>query len=1149
MPLRSGYPLSPSVGVKRGAVRQRRESAQLLVLLPDYSVPPKLPAPATPSGRQAVSEPPSRQLHFLRKAASEAVLATNRGTPSRSEPAAYSPVRPQDLLRHLHRQPSPNGRSHEHSPGEHAVAMKAFTPDDEAKFVPPSSKQVPSEAAAADDDSGAVMATHAGLRLELTHCRQKVPTAAMVCKCGRMLDARSVSCLICGLHRRKALMCVVCPCGEICSPTLLNCQKCEIPLQRPVVTHRAASQTSSRRQSDSNLVSPVAIRGQRQAGTPLSQDRTQLASHRSHAPSAVSVGVGRMSEVRLKKPPPKCQDAAGELRELATRLQGLHTGTSSPSTSSKRRLQRPGVTELSDETINSGRGPVRSPTTSPPGSVRSGAMLATPRRQLFTSALKTTLSPAQAASPSSPTQRKKAMLTVPGENATAPARQPSRGSTSPRKRTKLGASLGESGKQHRSSTEIRTLRLHSIFQRLQDADKELHRDLLGKALSLLQIIVQEGADEDIIKGVYDENFKYSTLDIDEFVRFVQAFEERQEKEGAKLFAQVDANGSGLLDVEELMTLLASMGFTPMRHILEGIAREVSQHTGRLEDVELNYHDFKKVVTILRAREGFLQEDVDDFQNVFGLFDHSDTGELSTGQLMSALSYLGYGLEKPAVEAIVKEVDLDKSGKVCFSEFLVCMRKVREREIARIKKLLDSQSTAPNAVVDRLISGRSNALVMLDGILHSLGYFPNEKAVADAVQDAGLRTMARTATAFTFEQVWRILEVYRRRDGMTREDVEETERIFANYDANHNGVMDASEVGAMLRDLGYVCSFAMIRKMIAEVDVNGSGDIDLAEFKKLIRILQRQRAQKVKAIFDMKANLKGFLAKQKCVPTLEAAGMPETAIANVFARKSPQGQGKSPSGDSTEYNFSNFADLAGQVEATARDQVKKTYGFDDAAVVQFREEFASYNRKGNGEIKGAELRMLLQDRFSSVASGVDTRPLLVQLVEEVVESDGSGTLSFDKFLRLMRACENLRESSMSAAETAAVRETGFSREEVADFRQLFLGGTERCHVFFEELQQMLAETIPLGSKNSVLLKERFDANVSSPGHMTFGEFLRLMRTLMDENFAGISSLKPTSSPPPSPSRARSTCMSSQAATSLPPSLQPSPTGHSKHVSFW
>merc|ERR1740138_1642152 len=130
----------------------------------------------------------------------------------------------------------------------------------------------------------------------------------------------------------------------------------------------------------------------------------------------------------------------------------------------------------------------------------------------------------------------------------------------------------------------------------------------------------------------------------------------------------------------------------------------------------------------------------------------------------------------------------------------------------------------------------------------------------------------------------------------------------------------------------------------------------------------------------------------------------------------------------------------------------------------KECFASYDDDGSGDISSKELIRLIEDMFPAMAHDPGFRPKLAQLMTEI-DADGSGSLDFQDFLRLMQQLQELKMQERIAKEHKASQESRFTSKEVEEFRELFLAGDEGSGLLhFQMLQHMLGSLCPLGDKN-------------------------------------------------------------------------------------
>jgi len=69
--------------------------------------------------------------------------------------------------------------------------------------------------------------------------------------------------------------------------------------------------------------------------------------------------------------------------------------------------------------------------------------------------------------------------------------------------------------------------------------------------------------------------------------------------------------------------------------------------------------------------------------------------------------------------------------------------------------------------------------------------------------------------------------------LSNEEIEACRKAFANFDKDQSGAIDMWELRATLQSMGQEPSDEELFDMIAEVDSDGSGEIDFAEFLKVI----------------------------------------------------------------------------------------------------------------------------------------------------------------------------------------------------------------------------------------------------------------------------------------------------------------------------
>mmetsp|Transcript_11952 Transcript_11952/g.27944 ORF Transcript_11952/g.27944 Transcript_11952/m.27944 type:complete len:1048 (-) Transcript_11952:208-3351(-) len=205
-------------------------------------------------------------------------------------------------------------------------------------------------------------------------------------------------------------------------------------------------------------------------------------------------------------------------------------------------------------------------------------------------------------------------------------------------------------------------------------------DVFGAAHKDIAFNLQESVLQSHKKGVHQR----PDLAFDEFLLWARRLREVEIESYRPIFASHDSDGSGNIDKSELKGMLKSMGLTP----LDSLLSHLIQLSDRNEDNELNFEEFVHLMGILRRTEGFSEEEVVDFEEVFERFDEDESGEIDALEIVNVMRYLGFDATLEETHRLVAEVDANDSGAVDFREFLHLMRVWRENEIHTLQGIYD-----------------------------------------------------------------------------------------------------------------------------------------------------------------------------------------------------------------------------------------------------------------------------------------------------------------------------------------------------------------------------------------------------------------------------------------------------------------------------
>jgi len=240
--------------------------------------------------------------------------------------------------------------------------------------------------------------------------------------------------------------------------------------------------------------------------------------------------------------------------------------------------------------------------------------------------------------------------------------------------------------------------------------------------------------------------------------------------------------------------------------------------------------------------------------------------------------------KGGVKVAFEALDIDKNGTLSGEEFLICMRKVREHEMKKIRNLFASADEDNSGTISR---------AELPKAVQSLGYVADPEAVWEAATEAHIDPNQED---LDFGELWRLLTIYRAREGFLRSESEDIAEAFKRIDKAKVGEIGVVEVGRTLRLLGYPINFEAMQQLVAQVDIDGSGKVSLPELRKFVRLYQGRELIEAREAFSEFDTLKeGNLARleyeeaMKSIGCVDSRGMPaEPAPRDLMKPRTPKG---------------------------------------------------------------------------------------------------------------------------------------------------------------------------------------------------------------------------------------------------------------------
>lgn len=270
-----------------------------------------------------------------------------------------------------------------------------------------------------------------------------------------------------------------------------------------------------------------------------------------------------------------------------------------------------------------------------------------------------------------------------------------------------------------SRSEVKAF--YTLFDRYDaDLSGELSADELAGALGWCGHPTSIAEARDIIERYLEKSIQ--SISRPEFLRIMRCVAEEEIEEFRALFAAMDDDDSGFLDMQELSELFFKLGYTIHHSVIE---EAVASLFPAGADDGIIFEDCVHVLAYIRSNEGFSKDEALELKSVFRKFTSKGRDELREFELTRALSWLGYPLSTQRRRQLWCRVDLDKSGAIHEGEFLKLVRHLREEETSASQILV--------AKLQHANSGPEIPEADFKQMLNKLGYSPSPAILAEALE--------------------------------------------------------------------------------------------------------------------------------------------------------------------------------------------------------------------------------------------------------------------------------------------------------------------------------------------------------------------------------------------------------------------------------
>merc|ERR1711918_133448 len=93
---------------------------------------------------------------------------------------------------------------------------------------------------------------------------------------------------------------------------------------------------------------------------------------------------------------------------------------------------------------------------------------------------------------------------------------------------------------------------------------------------------------------------------------------------------------------------------------------------------------------------------------------------------------------------------------------------------------------------------------------------------------------------------------KKKGGLSEEQMEEIREAFGLFDGDASGAIDVRELKAAMRALGFEVKNEELKKMVADVDSDGSGQIEFGEFLQMMtgKMGEKDSREDIEKVFKL-----------------------------------------------------------------------------------------------------------------------------------------------------------------------------------------------------------------------------------------------------------------------------------------------------------
>lgn len=339
--------------------------------------------------------------------------------------------------------------------------------------------------------------------------------------------------------------------------------------------------------------------------------------------------------------------------------------------------------------------------------------------------------------------------------------------------------------------------------------------------------VDEGSDKD------DDGEDAEKEDEEEVYKmFGTNLTKKQVDQYKESFALFDRDGGGSITVDELYIVVNSLGGAGMTK------SELKKIFDEVDDDGSGEMEFKEFLQLMSSKKleargvSVSPEIILEYKSVFKVFDQDDCGSITNEDLYAIMKCVDKDIEQEAMDEIIADCDEDGNGQIEFPEFMAIVSSKKLKKFgstAKIKKIPEYKQAF--SVFDEDGSG-SITVDELFAVVENMGSTLTReevKKMMDEVDD----DQSGEIEFPEFLQLMCTEKLESLGVDLSSDKINEYRLAFSLFDKDGGGSITAEEMWEVLHSLGKPFTKEEVEAMFAEVDADGSGEIEFPEFLKIM----------------------------------------------------------------------------------------------------------------------------------------------------------------------------------------------------------------------------------------------------------------------------------------------------------------------------